>query len=172
MFRIPKQPSGTIAMRTATVLRLTGLALTVAGCSTTRPAATVMPDRFPNHSESEILENLRSALPDSLVALRAEATISIVSPVYSGTATARIEHRRGDSLFVSLSGTALRIEAGRLLLTRDSLFYYDRLQNRLYFGPRSALADRLPTILLEAPIFDRLPRPGDAATWRARDAGR
>ena len=99
---------------------------------------------------------LHSAVADSLTSLRAEAALSIRSPFYSGTATARIAHRRGDSLLVTLFGTMLRIEAGRLLITPDSVFFYNRLQNRLYYGPLSALSQGLQTALLDGPVFERL----------------
>lgn len=93
--------------------RVAALALMLTGCAVTRPAAVGTADRFPNHTESEIHTLLRSAVGDSLTSLRAEAALSISSPFYSGTATAQIALRRGDSLRVTLFGTALRIEAGR-----------------------------------------------------------
>ena len=136
--------------------RVAALALMLTGCAVTRPVAVGTADRFPNHTESEIHTLLRSAVGDSLTSLRAEAALSISSPFYSGTAAAQIALRRGDSLRVTLFGTALRIEAGRLLMTRDSVFFYNRLQNRLYYGPLSALSQRLPTALLDGPVFERL----------------
>ena len=160
--------SGMRSARVREIWSVAALSLMLTGCAATRPAAVGTADRFPNHTESEIRSLLRSAVADSLTSLRAEAALSISSPFYSGTATAQIAHRRGDSLRVTLYGTALRIEAGRLLMTPDSVFFYDRLQSRLYYGPLSALSERLPTALLDGPVFERLlgvmapPGPGMA----------
>ncbi len=137
-------------------LAAAALALLLSSCAATRPAAVGSVDRFPNHTESEVRALLRTAISDTVTSLRAEAMLSIRSPYYSGTASARIMHRRGDSLLVSLYGTALRIEAGRLLVTTDSVFFYNRLQNQLYYGPSSALSQRLSTALLEGPVLERL----------------
>ncbi len=138
------------------VLATAALALLLGSCSATRPATVDSVDRFPNHTEPEVRALLRTAIPDTVTSLRAEAMLSIRSPYYSGTAWARIMHRRNDSLLVSLYGTALRIEAGRLLVTTDSVFFFNRLQNQLFYGPSSAMAQRLSTALIEGPVLERL----------------
>ncbi len=128
----------------------------IAGCSTTLPAAIDLPGGFPNHSEEEILANILTSVPDTIKTLQADATLNLASSLYSGTAQAHLAVQRGDSLLATLSGTPLRINIGQLLLTADSVFFYNRLENKLYLGGRATLVDMLPSVLLEEPVFDRL----------------
>ena len=125
-------------------------------CATTLPPALDLPEGFPGHTKDEVLRNVRTSIPDTISTLEGNASLSIASALYSGTAQAHITIHREDTLLATLSGTPLRIEFGTLLLTPDSVLFFNRLENTLYFGGRAQLEALLPSIMLQEPIFDRV----------------
>jgi hypothetical protein len=131
------------------------LALTALGCrSTASTAAGELPARFPNHSADQIRQQILLGA-DTLRAFTAKARVSIDAPSRSGQFSATIRQRRGDSLFMSLS-PGLGIEAARILVTPDSVFIYDRINQRLRYGSLQEAQSRLPAPLAVGRGFDVL----------------
>ncbi len=63
--------------------------------------------------------------------LQAKGKLAMKTPLYSGTLIAEISHRSADSLLMIFRIQGLGIEGGRLLVTPDSLFFYDRFSQTL-----------------------------------------
>jgi len=146
------------ALRYAPPLSVMLLLLWTVGCSGSRSVTDNrpdLPDTFPNHTSAAIVQQVRLAFPDTVSALKATASLSIHSPEMSGTVTARIEHRRNDSLFMSLTA-ALGIEAARILITPDSFFVYDRLKKQLNYGSLDFAATVLPAPLAGDDVYRNL----------------
>jgi len=146
--------------------------LTGAGCAGTRklaPRPTALPDAFPNHTAAQIQERLHLS-PDTLFAFTANASISVSSPTNSGQFNARIDHRRNDSLYLSIRVT-LGIEAARALVTADSFFVYDRIQKQLIYGSLDYTANLLPAPFASTDLFPNLLgllTPDPLIAWRVR----
>ena len=136
------------------VLPLVALLLFGAACSSAvRVTGDVNPESLPNYTPEEIVRHVEAVLPESLNAFVATASLSAQSPAFSGNLTARIAHRRQDSLYMSLSAPPLGIEAARVLATPDSFFYYDRLAGALSVGSLDDVAAALPFLILGDTVF-------------------
>ena len=128
----------------------------VGGCAGSRPLRPELPDSFPDHTLEQVRQQLRAALADSLMSFAARADLSVRSPAFSGRATARIKHRRNDSLLVMLRSATLGIEAARILSTPDSFFYYNRIAKQLTYGSADDASQFLPGFLAGEEIFPQL----------------
>ena len=161
------------------------ITLWIAGCSGSGPLVDNrpdLPDAFPNHTLAQIHEQLRLAADDTLKTLQGKASVSMRTPAYKGNVTARLQHRRNDSLYMSLTATTLNIEGARMLVTPDSFFYYDRINKQLNYGSMAYAEDILPPLLTSEAIFPNLlgmllPDPdenwqfdADTAYYHLRDA--
>lgn len=141
-----------------------------------------MPANFPNHTAAEIQRHLQAGA-DTLRAYRARASLRIDSPSQSGSFSSRINHRRGDSLYMTIS-PGLGIEAMRILVTPDSFFVYNRLESELTYGGLTDAASTLPAALTVSDPFENLtgtltPPPyvdwnvdADSAYYYLREGGR
>ena len=121
------------------------LAATLAGCARTRPftpAEAEIPSAYPDHSVRQIAALVDASSPP-IAAFRARAALSIDSPERSGRFSTEIRQRRDDSLYLSIS-PGFGIEAVRILLTRDSVFVYDRIDNRVRYGSSEDAEALLP----------------------------
>ncbi len=102
--------------------------LILAGCAGSRPAL----DPAAPVEAYELEEVMDRIWVHTLPAtLRARGDLSMKTPLYSGTLTAEISHRRADSLLMIFRVRGFGIEGGRLLVTPDSLFFYDRFAQTL-----------------------------------------
>lgn len=111
-------------MRVAIIL----IVLIIAGCASSRPAL----DRIDPVMVYEVESVMDSVWAHTLpMSLQARGDLSMKTPLYSGTLTAEILHRRADSLLMVFRVRGLNIEGGRLLVTQDSLFFYDRFAQTL-----------------------------------------
>lgn len=111
-------------MRVAIIL----IVLIIAGCASSRPAL----DRIDPVTVYEVKSVMDSVWAHTLpTSLQARGDLSMKTPLYSGTLTAEISHRRADSLLMIFRVRGLNIEGGRLLVTQDSLFFYDRFAQTL-----------------------------------------
>ena len=131
------------------------LMLWVAGCSGSRPVEDIrpdLPDAFPFHTVEQIQQQIRLAGADTLVALQGKANLSIRTPELKGNVTARLKHRRSDSLYMSVTAT-LGIEAARMLVTPDSFFVYDRINKKLNYGSMDYASTFLPPLLTGDDVF-------------------
>ena len=106
----------------------------LSSCSGPRTTAIpeALPDQFPDHSTDEIVDLVRGST-DTLKSFRARANVTVASPEQQSSFGAHIDHRRADSLFLSVR-LFLGIEAARALVTPDSFFVYDRIKKKLYYG--------------------------------------
>lgn len=138
-------------------LAITALLVTVAGCAPSRRLAerpTELPDRFPRHSLEEIDQLIRVDT-DTLTAFRGKASLALRSPQQSGQFSADIRSRRDDSLYLSIS-PGLGIEAARALVTPDSFFLYNRIENEVTYGSIDRAAEFLPAPLASGDLFRNL----------------
>lgn len=128
-----------------------------AGCARTRPVGRIdaeLPSEFPGHAPSQI-ESMVASAADSLRSLRVRAALSLSTPDRSGRFSAEIRERRDDSLYISLS-PGLGIEAARVLVTPDSVFLYDRMENQLTFGSIEEAGSLLPIPVDLGSLFQNL----------------
>lgn len=137
---------------------LVALLLWVAGCSGPRIAVDNrpdLPDAFPSHTLAQIQQQLRASIPDTLHSLTGKANLSLRTPELSGSVTARMAHRRGDTLYMSLTAT-LGIEAARMLITPDSFFVYDRINKKLNYGSMEYASLVMPAAFTSDDVFPNL----------------
>ena len=130
----------------------------IAGCGGSRPPLPDrpdLPDAFPMHSLAQIQNQIRLGVTDTLASFQGKASLALRSRELSGNVTARVEHRRQDSLYMSLTAT-LGIEAARMLVTPDSFFVYDRLNKTLNYGSMDYAEGVLPATLTGDNVFPNL----------------
>lgn len=132
-----------------------GSALLFASCSGSAPTARTakLPDRFPNHSVNQIRRQILGST-DTLRAYAAKARVTVQSPSQTRSFNAVVRHRRADSLFMRFS--LFGVEGGRLLLTRDSVFFYDSRKAVLRVGPVQAIQRIFPAPVGSAQFFDTM----------------
>ena len=137
------------------VLAALAIALGVLGCSSSSPTRSpgALPTAFPNHSSAEIRTQIRQSA-DTLRQYAAEARVQVRSPQERRSFNATIRHRRADSLF--LRASLFGFEGGRLLLTRDSVFFYDRRKNTLRAGPLAQARQLLPAPVETNEVFENM----------------
>ena len=131
-------------------------ALLAVGCSSGSKLAerpTGLPERFPDHSLSEIRALILQPT-DTLRAFEAAAQLSLESPQRSGNFGATVRARRGDSLYLGVS--SFGIEGARALVTPDSFFVYNRLGNDVTFGALADAGGQLPAPLVTGDVFENL----------------
>jgi len=140
-------------LRTAVLTLLFGLMLS--SCSSSRRLSQTqlpLPDRFPDHTIEEILSFL-PAYPNELNRLYAETQVALSSPTDKGRFTAKISYDRPDSMIVRI-GFPLGIEGARVLITSDSAYVYDRIENVIYSGTPSRIAAVLPGAMVGTQIME------------------
>lgn len=111
-------------MRTAPVF----IVLIIAGCAGSRPSPDPI-NPIKSYEMDSVMDSIWS--PTLPTTLKARADLSMKTPLYSGTMVAEISHRLADSLLIIFRLRGLGIEGGRLLVTRDSLFFYERFSKTL-----------------------------------------
>ncbi|MFB6280269.1 MAG: DUF4292 domain-containing protein [Salinibacter sp.] len=144
-----------------------GAALLLASCSGTSRTtdAPALPDRFPDHSTDQIRTQILGA-SDTIQSYRAKARVAVQSPDQDRSFNAVVHHRRGDSLFMRVS--LFGIEGGRLLVTRDSVFFYDTRNTVLRVGPVEAVQQLFPAPVSSDDFFQNmlgLLAPSRTADW-------
>ena len=104
-------------------------------------------------SAQEILDRLNGRpIPANA---RFVADLAIQSPLFEGSFVAHVQALKGDSLFASLRLRGLGMEVGRVLVSTDSVFVYNRVENEyvaesIAVLPTSQLlntAEALPSLL-------------------------
>ncbi|MFB6098353.1 MAG: DUF4292 domain-containing protein [Salinibacter sp.] len=127
-----------------------------------------MPNRFPNHSTRQIRSHILRGT-DTLRAYSARARITVQSPSQNRTFNAIVRHRRADSLFMRIS--LFGIEGGRLLVTQDSVFFYDTRKAVLRVGPVEAVQNIFPAPVSSPDFFRHmlgLLAPAPQRDWSLR----
>lgn len=132
-----------------------GIGLLVTGCKSTAPTAKSpgLPERFPNHSVDEIQRQILRDT-DTLRSFSATARITVRSPEETQSFNAVVRQQRADSLFMRFS--LFGIEGGRLLLTPDSVFYYDTRKGVLRVGPVTDLQEIFPGPVSSGRLFENM----------------
>ena len=144
-----------------------GTALLIAGCSGSArtTAAPGLPEDFPNHSVNDIREAILGAT-DTLQSYTAKARITVQSPEQNRTFNAVVRHRRADSLYMRFS--LFGVEGGQLLLTRDSVFFYNSRNAVLRVGPVGAVQKIFPVPVSSEEFFQNmlgLIAPDPSTAW-------
>jgi hypothetical protein len=127
-----------------------------------------MPSAYPNHSA----EQIRSAIQrptDSLESFAADARVSVRSPQQNRSFNADVRQRRADSLFMRF--TLFGMEGGRMLLTPDSVFFYDRRHSTLRVGPVTEAQRFLPAPVASDQVFANmlgLIAPDSGVNWTVK----
>ena len=148
-----------------TILCLAVLAACAGPRAATAPRPN-LPSAFPNHSVSQILYNLQEGT-DSLQTYHARGRAVVQSPDGGGSFNVEIFSERNGRLFMSIS-PGLGITAVRALVTSDSFFVYNRIENTLTYGSRRYAAANLPIALPDEDLFMTflgLVTPDAAADW-------
>lgn len=155
--------------RPSVVSLLAALALTlgVLGCSSSSPTRSPgeLPEAFPDHSSDQIRAQIRQST-DTLRQYTATARMQVRSPQENRSFNATIRHRRADSLFMRAS--LFGFEGGRLLLTPDSVFFYDARKNILRTGAIDQAQQLLPAPVATDEVFENLLgliAPGPETQW-------
>ncbi|MFQ5570407.1 MAG: DUF4292 domain-containing protein [Rhodothermales bacterium] len=141
--------------RSLVLVVIFSVALFMMGCAGSRLPIDKRPDLpegFPHHTLEQITQQLDAAGLDTLRAFQAKASLSVRTPEQSGTLTADMQHRRSDSLLMSLS-PGLGIVAARILVTPDSFFVHDRIKKELTYGSLTYAAGFLPIPLSGDDLF-------------------
>ncbi|MCS3860442.1 outer membrane lipoprotein-sorting protein [Salinibacter ruber] len=137
----------------ALLLTLT-CALFLIGCGSSSPnTAPRLPDAFPDHSVDQIRTQITRGT-DTIQGYTAKARVRVQTPNQTQSFNAVIHHRRADSLFMRLS--LFGIEGGRLLLTPDSVFFYDTRNTVLRVGPVEAVQKLFPAPVSSDQFFDNM----------------
>jgi len=137
------------------------------GCSSSSPTRSsgALPAAFPNHSPDQIRSQILQS-SDTLRQYAAKARVQVRSPQQSRSFNATIRHRRADSLF--LRASLFGFEGGRLLLTPDSVFFYDARKQTLRTGPIAQAQQLLPAPVATDEVFENLLgliAPGPDTQW-------
>lgn len=142
------------------------MGLVASGCgSTSATRAPDAPEGFPNHSAQEI-RTLINASGDSLESFSAEARVTVRTPDQNRSFNAEMRQRRADSLYMRFS--LFGVEGGRLLLTPDSVFFYDKRNRTLRTGPLADAKELLPAPVTSGEIFENmlgLISPSETVDW-------
>lgn len=125
------------------------------GCSSSAPPAGTaeLPDRFPDHSVDQIRRQILGST-DTLRTYAAKARVRVESPDQTRSFNAVVRHRRADSLYMRFS--LFGVEGGRLLLTRDSVFFYDSRKAILRVGPVRAVQQIFPAPVGSDQFFETM----------------
>jgi hypothetical protein len=144
-----------------------GLSLGLTGCSgpSAATAPGTMPEAFPNHSADQIRQFIRQPT-DTLTTFAGEARVSVRTPQQNRSFNADVRQRRADSLFMRFS--LFGMEGGRMLLTPDSVFFYDSRNRSLRVGPLADAQSLLPVPVATGEVFANmlgLIAPNDGTDW-------
>ena len=91
-------------------------------------------------------------LSNPIDAYKAESALSVRSPVQSGSFSASIQHRKNDSLLISIS-PGLGIVAVRALVTPDSFYIHDRINKELSSGSIETMRRLLPLPVTSSALY-------------------
>lgn len=141
------------------------LGLLGCGSSESSRAPGPLPSGFPSHSATEIRDQIQ-APTDSLRRFSGRARVRVRAPEQNRSFNADIRQERADSLFMRFS--LFGFEGGRLLLTPDSVFFYDSRKQTLRVGPVAQAQRLLPAPVASDDVFANLLgliAPGAQTQW-------
>ena len=145
----PKRGVGILASILASVLLLSA-------CRSSAPAVEEgeMPSAFPNHTHADIRQAVQGRT-DTLTAFEGDVRMDLSSPMRDGRFRATLRQRRTDSLWMSVRGP-LGINAARMLVTSDSFYVHNRIDNELAVGPVATAQRMLPVPVSSELLFQNL----------------
>jgi len=153
---------------------LAALLMTGCGSANVFQSSSSGSGSLPQLSAESILDRLPE-MPEELHTLTAEALVSVSHPDENGRFTARIAYRQGDSMLVRVR-FPLGVEGARVLVTADSAFVYDRIDNRLVAGRPETISELLPIAVAATNLVETatgFARPSSSAAWDvSRDSTR
>lgn len=130
------------------------LVVVLAGCSGSKTATVPgLPELFPNHSATQIRDRI-TVPTDTLNSFQAKARVTVRAPERSGTFNAEIRQTRNDSLWMRMS--RFGFEGARLLVTADSFFVHNRMENQFALGSVDAASQYLPGPVTVDQAFDNM----------------
>lgn len=135
------------------VLASAGL-LSACGSSAPTVEEGTIPDAFPNHTPTEIREAVHGHT-DTLDAFEGEVRMDLNSPMQNGRFRATVRQRRTDSLWMNVRGP-LGINAARMLVTPDSFYVHNRIDDELSVGPVETAQQVLPVPISSEALFQNL----------------
>lgn len=117
------------------------LALALAGCLPRGPLVRDAPEGeapagYPDQPLDVVIGSVEASVA-AVQSVAADGDLAYRSPTESQTASFGLRARLADSVVVTVRGP-LGIEGGRALLTADSVFVVNRLQDQFLLGPLSA----------------------------------
>ncbi len=131
------------------------LAVVLAGCSSADSSRDRdVPTAFPDHTVQQMHQRI-VAPTDMLLGYTAKARLVVDAPQQSGQFNATVRQRRNDSLYMSIS-PGFGVEAARMLVTADSFFVYDRINQRLAYGSVEAAQRRIPLPIANEAVFENM----------------
>lgn len=121
------------------------LAVFLTGCGSSRPVFVTpdLPNEFPNHERSYIVQAVEDAARP-FMAIETKSRLRLETESERRSVNLQIKYRRADTLQVNAK-VILGIEAMKSLITPDSFYVYDRLHRRLYHGSVDQAYRLLPT---------------------------
>jgi hypothetical protein len=144
------------------------LALVLTGCSSADSSRDRdVPTAFPNHTVQQMHQRIVTPT-DTLLGYSAKARLVVDAPQQSGQFNATVRQRRNDSLYMSIS-PGFGVEAARMLVTADSFFVYDRINQRLAYGSVEAAQRRMPLPITNEAVFENMMgilAPDPTASWQ------
>ena len=156
-----------LSLRASILASLLVVCFGIMGCSgpSTTTAPGTMPKDFPDHSADQIRQLIRAPV-DTIKTFRGKARVSVRTPNQDRSFNANIRQRRADSLFMRFS--LFGMEGGRMLLTPDSVFFYDSRNRSLRVGPLADAQELLPVPVGNGMVFENmlgLLAPSTEANW-------
>lgn len=140
------------------------LASLLQACATPKPVAVDIDSSEATWTIESILQRLE--LPEPPAAISAVADLSIQSPLYTGGSAVHLKHRINDSILVAFTVRGLGLEAARLLVTPDSFFLYNRLEQSVTVG--SSRDELVPAMFSPEDAMRRmlgLIKPDEQTPW-------
>ena len=143
------------------------LILGLLGCGSSESARApgALPSAFPSHSAAEIRDRIQTPT-DTLRRFSGRARVRVRAPEQNRSFNADIRQERADSLFMRFS--LFGFEGGRMLLTPDSVFFYDSRKQTLRVGPVAQAQRLLPAPVASDDVFENLLgliAPGAQTQW-------
>ena len=153
---------------------VTGLLVSVSllsACGSSAPVIEegTLPDAFPNHSPTDIRQAVQRTA-DTLTAFDSEVRMQLNSPTQDRSFRATLRQRRADSLWMDVRGP-LGINAARMLVTPDSFYVHNRIDDELAVGPVESAQQVLPVPVSSETLFQNLLGllvPPNGADWSLR----
>ncbi|MFO8232091.1 MAG: DUF4292 domain-containing protein [Longimonas sp.] len=138
------------------VIGIFAIAALLSACGSSAPVVEEegVPNAFPNHTPADIREAVHGST-DTLTAFEGEVRMDLNSPMQSGRFRATLRQRRSDTLWMNVRGP-LGIDAARMMVTPDSFYVHNRIDEELAVGPVESAQQVLPVPVSSETLFQNL----------------